>query len=131
MRDIVLKALEEARQAAQQALAERQERQRREAQEAKIEEARKANVIGSSLQAAVELPLNIRNVFGLVGLDSSVNNSQQNQALNPPGSQGNVDQDIAFFNFGGGRFGQSNSAVYFSGAVSRKSNDVTFLSFAV
>src|SRR5438309_935172 len=25
--------------------------------------------------------------------------------LNPPGSQGNVDQDIAFFNFGGGRFG--------------------------
>ncbi len=54
---------------------------------------------------AVELPLNIRNVYGLVGLDSSVNNSQQNQALNPPGSQGNVDQDIAFFNFGGGRFG--------------------------
>jgi len=30
----------------------------------------------------VELPLNIRNVFGLVALDSSVNNSQQNQALN-------------------------------------------------
>ncbi len=54
---------------------------------------------------AVELPLNIRNVYGLVALDSSVNNSQQNQALNPPGSQGNVDQDIAFFNFGGGRFG--------------------------
>jgi hypothetical protein len=58
-----------------------------------------------STKQAVELPLNIRNVYGLVGLDSSVNNSQQNQALNPPGSQGNVDQDIAFFNFGGGRFG--------------------------
>ena len=58
-----------------------------------------------STKQAVELPLNIRNVFGLVALDSSVNNSQQNQALNPPGSQGNVDQDISFFNFGGGRFG--------------------------
>lgn len=58
-----------------------------------------------SSKQAVELPLNIRNVYGLVELDSSVNNSQQYQALNPPGSQGNVDQDIAFFNFGGGRFG--------------------------
>ncbi len=58
-----------------------------------------------SSKQAVELPLNIRNVYGLVELDSSVNNSQQNQALNPPGSQGNVDQDISFFNFGGGRFG--------------------------
>src|SRR5579863_2399905 len=63
--------------------------------------------IGSEVgsKQAVELPLNIRNVFGLVSLDSSVNNSQQNQALNPPGSQGNVDQDISFFNFGGARFG--------------------------
>ncbi|MGH9633047.1 MAG: carboxypeptidase-like regulatory domain-containing protein, partial [Bryobacteraceae bacterium] len=63
--------------------------------------------IGSEVttKQVVELPLNIRNVFGLVQLDSSVNSSQQNQALNPPGSQGNVDQDIAFFNFGGGRFG--------------------------
>jgi len=63
--------------------------------------------IGSEVSSkqAVELPLNIRNVYGLVALDSSVNNSQQFQALNPPGSQGNVDQDIAFFNFGGGRFG--------------------------
>ncbi|MGI8988034.1 MAG: carboxypeptidase regulatory-like domain-containing protein [Bryobacteraceae bacterium] len=63
--------------------------------------------VGSEVttKQAVELPLNIRNVFGLVALDSSVNNSQQNQALNGPGSQGNVDQDIAFFNFGGGRFG--------------------------
>jgi len=63
--------------------------------------------VGSEVSGkqAVELPLNIRNVFGLVGLDSSVNNSQQFQALNPPGSQGNVDQDISFFNFGGGRMG--------------------------
>jgi hypothetical protein len=63
--------------------------------------------VGSEVSSkqAVELPLNIRNVYGLVALDSSVNNSQQNQGLNPPGSQGNVDQDIAFFNFGGGRFG--------------------------
>jgi len=53
----------------------------------------------------VELPLNLRNVYGLVALNSSVNNSQQNQALNPPGSQGDADQDIGFFNFGGGRFG--------------------------
>ncbi|MEO8657216.1 MAG: TonB-dependent receptor [Bryobacteraceae bacterium] len=53
----------------------------------------------------IDLPLNIRNVFGLVSLDSSVNNSAQVQALNPSGSQGNADQDIAFFNFGGGRFG--------------------------
>ena len=58
-----------------------------------------------STKQALELPLNIRNVFGLVELDSSVNNSQQYQALNPPGSQGNVDQDISFFNFGGGRMG--------------------------
>lgn len=58
-----------------------------------------------SSKQAVELPLNIRNVYGLVELDSSVDNSQQFQALNPPGFQGNVDQDIAFFNFGGGRFG--------------------------
>jgi hypothetical protein len=53
----------------------------------------------------VELPLNLRNVYGLVSLNSSVNNSQQYQALNPAGSQGDADQDIGFFNFGGGRFG--------------------------
>ena len=58
-----------------------------------------------SSKQAVELPLNIRNVYGLVAIDSSVNNSQQFQGLNPPGAQGNADQDIAFFNFGGGRFG--------------------------
>jgi hypothetical protein len=52
-----------------------------------------------------DLPLNIRNVFGLVSLDSSVNNAALFQALNATGVQGNADQDIAFFNFGGGRFG--------------------------
>jgi hypothetical protein len=53
----------------------------------------------------VELPLNLRNPFGLVALDSSVNNSSENQVLNAPGSQGTADQDITFFNFGGGYFG--------------------------
>ena len=56
---------------------------------------------------AVDLPLNQRNPFALVFLDSSVNNSAQTQALNGPGSQGGVDQDVAFFNFGGGRFGST------------------------
>jgi hypothetical protein len=56
---------------------------------------------------AVDLPLNQRNPFGLVMLDSSVNNTAQSQVLNGPGSQGGVDQDIAFFNFGGGRFGST------------------------
>jgi len=66
-----------------------------------------ANVASDVTQRqAVELPLNLRNVFGLVALNSSVNNSQQNQALNPQGSVSDFDdQDIAFFNFGGGRFG--------------------------
>ncbi len=56
---------------------------------------------------AVDLPLNQRNPFGLVLLDSSVNNSSQTQVLNGPGSQGGVDQDVSFFNFGGGRFGST------------------------
>lgn len=65
--------------------------------------------IGSevSAQQAVDLPLNQRNVFALVDLDASVNNSQQNQVVNSPGAQGNVDQDIAFFNFGGSRMGNA------------------------
>jgi hypothetical protein len=65
-----------------------------------------ANVASDVTQKqAVELPLNWRSVFALVRLDSSVNDSQQYQGLNPPGSQSNADQDISFFNFGGGRFG--------------------------
>ena len=54
----------------------------------------------------LEMPLNLRNVYGLVTLDSSVNNSTQKQLLNPGGVNSDYDdQDIAFFNFGGGRFG--------------------------
>ena len=53
----------------------------------------------------VELPLNLRNVFGLVTLNSSVNNGTQGQVLNGGGEQGTADQDISFFNFGGGFFG--------------------------
>src|SRR5207247_2832022 len=66
-----------------------------------------ANVASDVTQRqTVELPLNLRNVFGLVTLNSSVNNSQQKQALNPQGTLSDFDdQDIAFFNFGGGRFG--------------------------
>lgn len=55
----------------------------------------------------VELPLNLRNVFGLVTLNSSVNNSSQSQVLNGGGEQGTADQDISFFNFGGGFFGST------------------------
>lgn len=59
-----------------------------------------------SPRQVVELPLNLRNVFGFVLLNSSVNNSAQNQVLNPGGvNSAYDDQDIAFFNFGGGRFG--------------------------
>jgi len=56
-------------------------------------------------QATVELPLNQRNIFGLADIDSSVNNSAQMQALNPANTVQTADQDISFFNFGGGRFG--------------------------
>lgn len=71
--------------------------------------------IGSEVSGtqAVSLPLNWRNVFGLVSLDSGVNNSMQNQIVNSPGAQGNVDQDIAFFNFGGTRM--STVAFLFDG----------------
>lgn len=54
----------------------------------------------------VETPLNLRNVFGLVFLNSSVNNSAIIQRLNPAGIRSDFDdQNIAFFNFGGARFG--------------------------
>jgi Carboxypeptidase regulatory-like domain len=73
---------------------------------AQILETQNSNIASTvSNRETTELPLDLRNVYGLVALNSSVNNSQQNQALNPPGSQGTADQDIAFFNFGGGRFG--------------------------
>jgi Carboxypeptidase regulatory-like domain len=57
----------------------------------------------------VELPLNERNIYGLIGLNSSVNNNSEFQIM--LGGGGNTtddaDQDITFLNFGGGFFGTS------------------------
>lgn len=57
----------------------------------------------------VELPLNLRNVYGLATLNSSVNTSGEVQARDGggAGNNGNADQDISFLNFGGGFFGTS------------------------
>ena len=49
-----------------------------------------------------ELPLNLRNVFNFVELNSSVNNLSQRQTISSGGQQGSADQDVSFFNFGGG-----------------------------
>jgi hypothetical protein len=55
----------------------------------------------------VELPLNLRNVYGLATLNSSVNNTSEGQMLLGGGgpSTDNADQDISFLNFAGGFFG--------------------------
>ena len=54
----------------------------------------------------VDLPLNLRQPFSLVFLNSSANNSGQAQGLNAGGQESSTDdQDIAFFNFGGSMFG--------------------------
>lgn len=55
----------------------------------------------------VELPLNLRNVYGLVTLNSSVSNNSESQNLLGGGgdSTDNADQDISFLNFAGGFFG--------------------------
>jgi len=58
-------------------------------------------------QQIQQLPVDFRNVFGLVLLNSSVNNSTQLQLLNGGGQSGTADQDISFLNFGGGYFGTS------------------------
>ncbi len=58
-----------------------------------------------SQKEVVELPLNLRNVFGLASLNSSVNNSGQSQMVNANGISGSADQDISFLNFGGTLFG--------------------------
>jgi Carboxypeptidase regulatory-like domain len=58
-------------------------------------------------QQVQQLPVNLRNAFGLVLLNSSVNNSTQFQLLNGGGQTGTADQDISFLNFGGGYFGTS------------------------
>ncbi|HVH86650.1 MAG TPA: carboxypeptidase-like regulatory domain-containing protein, partial [Terriglobales bacterium] len=58
----------------------------------------------SSVQVT-ELPLNLRNVFNFVELNSSVNNLSQRQTISGGGEQGTADQDVSFLNFGGGYFG--------------------------
>src|SRR5450755_4199854 len=58
-----------------------------------------------SQKQVTELPLNLRNVFNFVELNSSVNNASQRQTISSGGQQGSADQDVSFFNFGGGYFG--------------------------
>lgn len=58
-----------------------------------------------STRQITELPLNLRNVFNFVELNSSVNNLSQRQTISSGGQQGSADQDVSFFNFGGGYFG--------------------------
>jgi hypothetical protein len=57
----------------------------------------------------VELPLNLRNIYGLATLNSSVNNTSEGQMLLGGGgpSTSDADQDISFLNFAGGFFGTS------------------------
>lgn len=54
-----------------------------------------------------ELPLNFRNVIGLVMLNSSVNNQTQQQLLTSGGQEDTADQDMSFLSFGGGFFGST------------------------
>jgi hypothetical protein len=71
------------------------------------------NTTDASLSAEIEskqvedLPLNLRNVYGLAVLNSSVQNSTESQDLGEGGTSGKADQDISFLNFGGGFFGTS------------------------
>ena len=55
----------------------------------------------------VELPLNVRNVYGLATLNSSVQNTSEGQMLLGGGTNDTdtADQDISFLNFAGGFFG--------------------------
>ena len=55
----------------------------------------------------VELPLNGRNIYGLLTLNSAVSNTSEGQMLLGGGSNStdNADQDISFLNFNGGFFG--------------------------
>lgn len=69
-----------------------------------------ANVSASlDSKEIVELPLNNRNIYGLITLNSSVNNTSEGQMLLGGGSNStdNADQDISFLNFAGGFFGTS------------------------
>ena len=54
-----------------------------------------------------QLPVDFRSAFGLVMMNSSVNNASQFQVVNGGGQSGTADQDISFLNFGGGFFGTS------------------------
>jgi hypothetical protein len=54
-----------------------------------------------------QLPVDFRSAFGLVLINSSVNNASQFQVVNGGGQSGTADQDISFLNFGGGYFGTS------------------------
>ena len=58
-------------------------------------------------RAAVELPLNLRNVYGLVFLNSGVSNRSDAQWQAGTSYQANADQDVAFLNFAGTRFGST------------------------
>jgi Carboxypeptidase regulatory-like domain/TonB dependent receptor len=62
-----------------------------------------------SARQVVELPLNLRNVYSLAYLNSSVNNTAEYQIVGGNGISGSADQDISFFNFGGAFF---NTAEY-------------------
>lgn len=58
-----------------------------------------------STRQVQDLPLNLRNVTGLVLLNSSVNNQTQQQILASGGAEDTADQDESFLSFGGGFFG--------------------------
>ncbi|HVZ19286.1 MAG TPA: TonB-dependent receptor [Terriglobales bacterium] len=62
-----------------------------------------------SAQQVEQLPLNLRNVYGLAFLNSSVSNTAEFQIVGGNGISGSADQDISFFNFGGTFF---NTAAY-------------------
>jgi hypothetical protein len=78
--------------------------------EAPLLNADNANISSDiTARQVVELPLNLRNVYGLAFLNSSVNNTAEFQIVGGNGISGQADQDISFFNFGGTFF---NTAAY-------------------
>ena len=78
--------------------------------EAPLLNADNANISSDiSARQVVELPLNLRNVYGLAFLNSSVSNTAEYQVVGGNGISGSADQDISFFNFGGTFF---NTAEY-------------------
>src|SRR6202166_5420255 len=78
--------------------------------EATLLNADNANISSDiSARQVVELPLNLRNVYGLAFLNSSVSNTAEYQVVGGNGISGSADQDISFFNFGGTFF---NTAEY-------------------